>query len=71
MRRRPKQARKTAPPMPENWQAEGWQWTPRGELASPEGNVYTPGDMQALHWRLQICAVIRYRLNRPEQFTLF
>jgi len=46
----------------------GWQLShKKGELYSPEGVGYRPGDLLAMHFRLQQINVLRGRVTRLEQ----
>jgi len=46
----------------------GWQLSARkGELFSPEGVGFRPGDVQSLHWRLQQIGALRRRVAELEE----
>ncbi len=51
-------------------QFEGWIIDRHG-LKSPEGELFKESDLRFYHWQGQILSVLRYRINRPEQYSLF
>ena len=51
-------------------QFEGWIIDQHG-LKSPEGELFKESDIRYFHWQGQILARMRYRMNTPQQYTLF
>ncbi len=53
-----------------NEEFDGWTLSEKG-IESPEGELFDVGRLRYFHWQGQILSVLRYRMNRPEQYKLF
>ncbi len=53
-----------------NKEFNGWILNKNG-ICSPEGEVFDVPRLRYFHWQGQILSILRYRMNRPEQYKLF